>query len=81
QILLYYLAYVVLELLNVVVILYYSISPGRDLLVGLAAPCMPLYNVLMRAVTLWSITEEILTRRSYRDDFVPEHVRAVTWHW
>lgn len=81
QYFLYYLAYLVLELVNLGVILFYSTDRKRDAWIGLVAPLMPLYNVLLRAVTLVSVTEELLTRRSFRDNFVPVHVREATWHW
>ena len=82
QFFLYYLVYVALELLNLSVVLYYSNNRARDLAIGLSAPLMPFYNLLMRSITLLSVTEEILTRRSFRDGFVPERTsREATWHW
>jgi cellulose synthase/poly-beta-1,6-N-acetylglucosamine synthase-like glycosyltransferase len=81
QYLLYYFVYVAMEFCNLAVILYYSTDRRRDLLIGLSAPLAPLYNILLRGVTLLSVTEELFTRRSFRDSFVPEHVREATWHW
>jgi cellulose synthase/poly-beta-1,6-N-acetylglucosamine synthase-like glycosyltransferase len=81
QFLLYYVLYVASDLAVVLVILYYSTNRWRDVLVGLCAPLTPFYNLLLKGVSLWAITEEILTRRSFRDSFVPEHVRRATWHW
>lgn len=81
QYFLYYLFYLAIESLNLAVVLYYSTDRRRDLAIGMSVPLMPIYNLLMRAVTLLSITEEMLTRRSFRDDFVPRHVREATWHW
>lgn len=76
-----YLAYAAIEVLQVFIILYYSLDRRRDFLIGLVAPLMPLYYLFLKASQVWAITEEIFTRRSFRDNFVPEHVRQVTWHW
>lgn len=81
QFLLYYLIYVGLDLLMLGVILYYSTDRWRDLRIGLCAPFNPFYSMLMKGVAFVALTEEILTRRSFRDTFVPEHVRRATWHW
>jgi cellulose synthase/poly-beta-1,6-N-acetylglucosamine synthase-like glycosyltransferase len=77
----YYVIYLGFELLQLVVTCFYSTDIRRDLLLGLAAPLMPLYYAFLRAVSVWAVTEEMLSRRSFRDNFVPEHVRRVTWHW
>ncbi len=79
--LLYYLLYLALELVTLGVVLYYSTRRWHDAIVGLAAPLMPFYHVLLKFVSLWAITEEIFFRRSFRDNFVPAHVRQATWHW
>jgi cellulose synthase/poly-beta-1,6-N-acetylglucosamine synthase-like glycosyltransferase len=76
-----YLAYAGIEVVNLLVVLYYSLDRRRDFCIGLVAPLMPFYYLFLKAAQVWAITEEILTRRSFRDNFVPEHVRAVTWHW
>jgi cellulose synthase/poly-beta-1,6-N-acetylglucosamine synthase-like glycosyltransferase len=77
----YYVIYVAFEVVQLTVTCFYSPNRYQDLLLGLAAPLMPLYFVFLRAVSLVAVTEEILTRRSFRDNFVPEHVRQATWHW
>lgn len=76
-----YAAYVVIEFLQLLVILSYSTDRRRDLKLGLATPLMPLYYLWLRAVSLIAVTEEMFTRRSFRDGFVPPHVRQATWHW
>ena len=81
QFFLYYLCYLLSDMVILTVVLYYSTNRRRDLLVGLSLPFTPFYNVLQKAVSLWAITEEIFSRRSFRDGFVPEHVRQATWHW
>jgi poly-beta-1,6-N-acetyl-D-glucosamine synthase len=77
----YYLMYVFLDTVTLAVVLFYSLDRKRDLLVGLAVPLMPFYQFMQRAVSFYAITEEALFRRSFRDSFVPEHVREATWHW
>ena len=73
--------YLVMESLQLLVLLYYCEERDRILKIGMVAPLMPFYYLWMRLVTLWAVTEELITRRSYKDNFVPEHVRKVTWHW
>ena len=77
----YYLIYCVLDLFLVMVICYFSTNRKRDMTVCLVSPLMPAYNLLMRLVTFWAVAEEALTRRSFKDGFVPAHVREATWHW
>jgi cellulose synthase/poly-beta-1,6-N-acetylglucosamine synthase-like glycosyltransferase len=81
QYLLFYVVYVFFELLQLLLLLYYSPQRGRVLAVSLVMPLMPIYYLYMRLITLWAVTEEIIHRRSYKDGFVPAHVRSVTWHW
>ena len=76
-----YLIYFVLELLQYQVVIYYSLDRRRDILIGLILPLMPLYYLFLRAATLAALLEEFFTRRSFRDNFVPERVRKATWHW
>ncbi|MCA9262611.1 MAG: glycosyltransferase [Planctomycetales bacterium] len=76
-----YACFVVLEYVQLAVILYYSLNRRRDAIVGLIAPVMPFYHLFQRFVSLYAVIEEMVSRRSFRDTFVPEHVRDVTWHW
>jgi biofilm PGA synthesis N-glycosyltransferase PgaC len=76
-----YVLYLVLECLQLLVVLCYSLDRPRDLAVGLALPLMPLYYLFLRLATLVAVTEELFWRRSFRDTFVPAHVREATWHW
>jgi cellulose synthase/poly-beta-1,6-N-acetylglucosamine synthase-like glycosyltransferase len=76
-----YVLYTILEGLQLLVVLCYSLDRWRDLAIGLALPLMPLYYLFLRLTTLVAVTEELLWRRSFRDSFVPEHVREATWHW
>jgi cellulose synthase/poly-beta-1,6-N-acetylglucosamine synthase-like glycosyltransferase len=81
QFFLYYLVYLALELVQLGVILFYARDRVRVLAIGLVAPLMPIYYLMLRLVTLLAVSEELLTRRSFRDTFVPRHVRDATWHW
>ena len=78
---LYYALYIVFEFVQLLLLLYYSQDRGIVLKLAPALPLMPFYYLYMRIVSLWAITEELVYRRSYMDDFVPPHVRRVTWHW
>jgi cellulose synthase/poly-beta-1,6-N-acetylglucosamine synthase-like glycosyltransferase len=81
QYFLYYVVYILVEFIQLLLLLYYSLNRRRILAVSLVIPLMPLYYLYMRLITLWAVTEEIIHRRSYKDSFVPAHVRSVTWHW
>lgn len=77
----YYLVYICLEIFQLGVLMYYCNERVHVLKVGVIFPLIPFYYLWMRCVTLWAVSEEFLTRRSYRDNFVPPRVRRVTWHW
>lgn len=79
--LLYYLLYLAMETANWLLLLDYSAHRLRDFRLGIVLPLMPFYQFLQRCVTTWAIAEEVFTRRSFRDGFVPQHVREATWHW
>jgi biofilm PGA synthesis N-glycosyltransferase PgaC len=81
QFFLYYIVYVAFDLVMLGVIQYYSVDRRRDFRVGLCIPFNPFYGLFMKGVALVALTEEVFTRRSFRDTFVPEHVRRATWHW
>lgn len=76
-----YVLYLIFGLIQTAVILYYTPYPMYDLKLALGTPLMPFYYLLQRGVTCWAITEEFLSRRSFRDNFVPVRVRTQTWHW
>lgn len=76
-----YMLYAIMQVVQAGVFLYYSNNRARELKIAMVAPLMPLYHALMRTVTLWAVTEEFLSRRSARDNFVPAYVREATWHW
>lgn len=76
-----YLCYLVCEFVGVLTVLNYSNEPAHDLMTCLIFPLAPLYQMFLKAASLVAVTEELLWRSSYKDNFVPEHVRNVTWHW
>ena len=76
-----YLLYMVLEFLQWLVLMYYTPKPNRDGWSILCLPLVPPYYLFLKAASLVAIIEEFLWRRSYDDNFVPVHVRRVTWHW
>ena len=80
-IVLYYVMFVFMELLQFLIIMDYSSNKRRDVSLLPVIPLMPVYQLYQRFVTTWAILEEILHRRSFKDGFVPKHVRDVTWHW
>ena len=77
----YYLIYVGMDLLQLFIILFYSNNRWQDFRAGLIAPLSPIYFLVLKLVALWALTEELISRRSFKDGFVPEHVRRATWHW
>ncbi|MEE2737874.1 MAG: glycosyltransferase [Planctomycetota bacterium] len=76
-----YLFYLSISLMQVFLVLFYSINLRRDLIVCLITPLMPFYHVFLKVISLIAITEELLWRRSFQDNFVPVHVRQKTWRW
>jgi cellulose synthase/poly-beta-1,6-N-acetylglucosamine synthase-like glycosyltransferase len=81
QFVLFYALYVSFEIVQLLVLLYYSQDRRSVLRIAPIFPLMPFYYLYMRLITLWAVTEELIHRRSYKDSFVPEHVRMATWHW
>jgi cellulose synthase/poly-beta-1,6-N-acetylglucosamine synthase-like glycosyltransferase len=77
----YYVVFASMEFLQFLIILDYSNNKRRDISLIAAVPIMPPYQLYQRLVTTWAILEEIIHRRSFKDGFVPKHVRDVTWHW
>ena len=78
---LYYFLYLGIETMQWLLVLYYSNHKSRDARLWYIPFIIPFYQAYQRCVTTVAILEEMLTRRSFRDSFVPEHVRQATWHW
>jgi len=76
-----YCLYLGMEFLQWLVLMYYSPNPRRDAWGIACLPLVPPYYLFLKAASLTAIVEEFLWRRSYDDNFVPVHVRRVTWHW
>ena len=70
-----------IELLQMLVLLYYSDRFRHDLLLSAVLPLYPLYQVFMKTVNVFALTREIAIRDSGSDNFVPTHVRCTTWRW
>lgn len=69
------------ELLQMLVLLFYSDRLKHDLALSLVLPLYLFYQVFMKAVDLYALVNEILFRDSGNDNFVPIHVRQSTWRW
>ena len=69
------------ELLQGFTLLYYTDSLRRDLALSAIILLYPLYQVFMKAVDVYALTEEIFFHSSNDDNFVPAHVRRLTWRW
>lgn len=76
-----YLSYVVFGTIPILTVLYYSNDRLRDALICLIVPFVPFYQLFLRLVRTIAVTDELLFRRSYQDNYVPERVRNATWHW
>ncbi len=76
-----YLCQLALEVVQLLLLLGYSHTPGRDLLTSLVIPFYPLYQAFLKAADLVAIIEEMFFRKSRDDNFVPARVRDATWHW
>jgi poly-beta-1,6-N-acetyl-D-glucosamine synthase len=77
----YYLIFAMAETILWLLVLYYSNHQMRDSCCFWILPMMPFYQMMQRCVTSWALLEEMLTRRSFSDSFVPAHVRSTTWKW
>lgn len=76
-----YLGYLACEVLNALVILAYSSDRERDLRTCLVVPLSPFYQFALLCQRTLSMFRECFFRTSFQDNFVPKHVRDVTWHW
>src|SRR5262249_48558079 len=76
-----YLCYLCFELIQVAANFYYSNAPGRDAVISLVFFLVPFYQIFLLAVRLVATTEEIFLRKSFQDNYVPQHVREATWQW
>jgi cellulose synthase/poly-beta-1,6-N-acetylglucosamine synthase-like glycosyltransferase len=73
--------YLALHLVLTLTVLFYSEDRWRDALVCTIVPFVPAYQLFQKVVRLVSVTEEIILRKSFDDNFYPAHVREATWHW
>jgi len=76
-----YLCYLTFEFIQILVGIYYSNAPRRDLVIYTVFLLVPLYQMFLLIIRGIATTEEILFRKSFQDNYVPERVRHATWHW
>lgn len=76
-----YFCLLLMEFVQALLLLSYSRTPGRDLLICAVLPFYPLYQAFLKTADAVAVVEEVLFRRSKQDSFVPPKVRDVTWHW
>jgi len=76
-----YIVAALFEALQVLTLAYYSDNWLRDLLICAIFPLMPLYQLLMLGVRFVSNFQELFYRASFKDNYVPQHVRESTWQW
>jgi len=76
-----YAAYLAIDLIQWAVLFYYSAHLRRDAAFLPGWLLSPVYSFFLRVTTIWAIVEESLWRESWKDNYVPERVRRVTWHW
>ena len=80
-VILFYFLYTLNDFIQYLLILNYSANRMRDMRAFPVIFVMPFYHFYQRIVTTIAIIEETFTRRSFKDNFVPKHVREATWHW
>ncbi len=80
-ILLVYLCQLYLEAISLSAMLFYSKFRWREMRFALALPFVPLYHFFLKSVSLVAILDELILRKSYDDNYVPQHVRQATWRW
>jgi len=78
---LFYIIYVICDILQSIMLMFYSDNRKQDLLIAAISPLMPMYYAYQKVITLIAITEELIWRKSFDSNFVPERVRKATWHW
>ena len=76
-----YLCLLAFEFVQMLLMLSYSRTPGRDLMISAVLPFYPLYQAFLKTADAVAVVEELFFRRSKQDNFVPAKVREVTWHW
>jgi biofilm PGA synthesis N-glycosyltransferase PgaC len=77
----FYAYTLLLEFINVLTLTYYSRTRLAHLTTSLVLPLSPFYQLFLIVNRIVSYTREIFWRTSFKDNFVPKHVRDVTWKW
>ncbi len=76
-----YLCALVFELFHVIVLFFYSLVPWRDARICIVMPMMPFYQLFMLGIRVVATTQELVWRKSFDDNYVPQRVRQATWRW
>ncbi len=76
-----YLMYILVSAYGGLLILGYCDNRRKHLRVCAACVLIPFYHFVRRLICAFSMTGEVLFRRSYHDAFYPRRVRAATWRW
>jgi len=76
-----YVAYMLLDALQWIALLYYSPNRRRDMAFFPGFVLAPGYSFFLRVTTIVAVVEEAIWRRSWGNNYVPERVRRATWHW
>ena len=74
NLLLRYLLQVLLEGVQMLLLLGFSRTPGRDLFTALVLPFYPLYQVFLKAADLVAVSEKMFFHKSQDDNFVPVRI-------
>ena len=77
----FYLWSLCLDVIHLLTLFYYSRNKLEHLVTCLVFPLTPIYQTMLIANRIVSYTREMFWRTSFRDNFVPQHVRDVTWKW
>jgi cellulose synthase/poly-beta-1,6-N-acetylglucosamine synthase-like glycosyltransferase len=77
----FYILSLCLEFIHVLTLFYYSRNRLEHLATCLVFPLTPIYQSWLITNRIVAYTREIFWRTSFRDNFVPQHVRDATWKW
>ena len=69
------------EIIQITTVMYYSENRLRDLKICLVFPLAPFYQLFLMMERIIANTRELFFRTSFKDNFVPIHVRNATWKW
>lgn len=76
-----YFCYLFSEFVQILVCFFYSTNFWRDLIICAIAPLLFFYRTLLLLIRAIANMQELFLRVSFKDNYVPKHVRESTWHW